>query len=108
MKEGFKFSHWGMPTNEEKPGMTYLADIKVAISDFAASPYAIEWLKFDADSPMPKLIQSTGHVAFEVDSLADAMAGQKVLVEPFPVGDNLTCAFIEGDGFAVELMEFKK
>ena len=107
MKEGFKFSHWGVPTSEEKAGMTYLDGIKTAITDFAASPYAIEWLKFDADSPMPKLIQSMPHVAFEVKSIADAMANQKVLVEPFPVGDNLTCAFIEGDGFAVELMEFK-
>lgn len=108
MKEGLKFNHWGIPTAETKPGMTYLDGIKTAITDFAASPHAVEWLKFDADSPMPTLIRTMPHIACEVEDMAAAMAGEKVLVEPFPVGDNLTCAFIEGDGFAVELMEFKK
>ena len=63
MKDGYKFSHWGVPTQEEKDGMTYLADIKTAITDFAASPFAIEWLRFDDDSPMPELIQKMPHVA---------------------------------------------
>ena len=108
MRDGYKFSHWGVPTPEEKEGMTYLEDIKTAITDFAASPFAIEWLKFDADSPMPELIQKMPHVAFVVDDIQAALKDEKVIVEPFPVGDNLTCAFIDGGGFAVELMEFKK
>lgn len=108
MKEGYKFSHWGMPTKEEKPGMTYIEGIKTAITDFAASPFAIEWLKFDDDCPLPKLLQTTAHIAFVVDDLDAALKGEKVIVEPFPVGDSLTCAFIDGDGFAVELMMFKK
>lgn len=107
MKEGYKFSHWGMPTQEEKPGMTYIEGIKTAITDFAASPFAIEWLKFDADTPMPKLLQTTAHVAFVVDNLEEALKDETVIVPPFPVGDSLTCAFIDGGGFAVELMEFK-
>ena len=107
MKEGCTFSHWGIPTTEEKPGMTYIEGIKTAITDFAASPFAVEWLKFDADCTMPKLIQQMPHVAFIVKDMTAALAGEKVIVDPFPVGDNLVCAFIEGDGFAVELMQFK-
>ena len=108
MKDGYQFSHWGVPTQEEKPGMTYLEGIKTAITDFAASPYAIEWLKFDDDTPMPKILQTMPHVAFVVEDMNAALEGEKVIVEPFPVGDSLTCAFIDGGGFGVELMAFKK
>ena len=108
MKDGYTFSHWGVPTSEEKEGMTYIEGIKTAITDFAASPFAIEWLKFDADSPMPELVQKVAHVAFVVESMEEALKDEKVIVAPFPVGENLTCAFIDGGGFAVELMEFKK
>ncbi len=108
MKDGYKFSHWGVPTQEKKDGMAYVEGIKTWITDFAASPYAIEWLKFEPGSCMPELVQTMPHAAFVVESLADALNGEKVIVEPFPVGENLTCAFIDGGGFSVELMEFKK
>ena len=106
MKDGYKFSHWGVPTKEERGDDLPRVD-KRAITDFAASPFAIEWLKFDDDTPMPKLLQTMPHVAFVVEDLKAALAGEKVIVEPFPVGDILTCAFIDGGGFGVELMEFK-
>ena len=57
---------------------------------------------------MHELVQKMPHVAYEVENLNEALADQKVIVPPFPVGENLTCAFIDGGGFSVELMEFKK
>ncbi|MBR2692579.1 MAG: hypothetical protein IKE69_00050 [Thermoguttaceae bacterium] len=108
MRDGYKFSHWGVPTQEKKDGMVYVEGIKTWITDFAQNPYAIEWLRFEADSPMHELVQKMPHVAYEVENLNEALADQKVIVPPFPVGENLTCAFIDGGGFSVELMEFKK
>ena len=57
---------------------------------------------------MPELIQKVAHIAYEVDDLAAELAGAKVLVEPMPGGENLTIAFIEEEGIALELMQFDK
>lgn len=108
MKKGLKFSHFGVPTTDKSRTGTYLEGAKVWINDFNDDPYAVEWLCFEDGSPFPELIQKVAHVAYEVDDLVEAMKGAEVLVAPFPVGDNLTCAFIAADGHAVELMEFKK
>ena len=45
MRDGYKFSHWGVPTQEKKDGMVYVEGIKTWITDFAQNPYAIEWLR---------------------------------------------------------------
>ena len=107
MKAGLKFNHWGIPTKDRMPPM-YFEGGKVHLNDFSTDDYAVEWLNFEEGSPMPELIQKMPHIAFEVENLAEALKGEKVLVEPFAGGENMTCAFIEGDGFAVELIEFKK
>lgn len=57
---------------------------------------------------MPPIIQTTAHIAYEVDSLDEELRGAKVLVEPFEGGEGLTCAFVEEEGLAIELMEFAK
>ena len=43
-----------------------------------------------------------------VDNLEEELKGAKVLVEPMPGGENLTIAFIEEEGIALELMYFEK
>ena len=68
-------------------------------------PFAVEWLKFDADSEFQDILQKRAHVAYECDDLEEAMKGYKVLVEPFEAGPGLRCAFIEADGYGVELMQ---
>lgn len=108
MKPGYKFNHFGIPAADNSRAPMYAAPLKVWLSDFNADPFRCEWLHFEEGSTFPELIQKTAHVAYEVPSLADALVGEKVLVEPFPGGENLMCAFIEADGYAVELMEFKK
>lgn len=108
MKPGFKFNHFGIPAPDKSRTPIYAEPLKLWLSEISADPYCCEWLYFEDGSPFPELIQKTAHVAYEVDSIAEAAKGEKIIVEPFPVGDNLTCAFIEGNGYAVELMEFKK
>lgn len=68
----------------------------------------IEFLRFEEGSWMPELIQKTAHIAYEVDNLEEELKGAKVLVEPMPGGENLTIAFIEEEGIALELMYFEK
>jgi len=100
-----KFNHVGIPTTQVRPGETYLEGGKVYITAIDASPYAIEWLRFEADSPMPDLLKTTAHVAFEVPNLEAAMAGKQVLLEPFSPMPGLRVAFIVDDGAPIEYMQ---
>lgn len=100
-----RYAHLGIPTKEEKKWSAYLPDLKVHISDPADSPFKIEWLKFEAGSPMPEIIRTTTHIAFEVDDLEKELQGREVLIPPFDASPTLRCAFIVQEGLAVELVQ---
>ena len=75
-----------------------------------ASPYNVEWLRFEPDSPVSGPLREEPHVAYRVDDLSDALEGHTVLAEPFdPTGRGdgfLRVAFVLVDGAVVELMEY--
>ena len=100
-----KFNHVGIPTTQVRPDETYLDGGKLYITAIEASPYAIEWLRFEADSPMPVLLKTQPHVAFEVENLEAAMAGKQTLLEPFSPMPGLRVGFIVEDGAAIEFMQ---
>lgn len=103
-----KINHIGILTNESQEGENYIESLKVWITDFNKSENRIEYLRFEEGSTMPKIIQEKSHIAYEVESLEDALKGKNVIVPPFEAGENLICAFIEEEGIAIELMEFEK
>ena len=105
-----RYVHTGMPTTEEKNWSGYVAELGVHFVDPSTEPFKIEWLKFDADSPMDKAIQTKPHVAYQVDDLntavADAAAqGKKVLLAPMSPLPGLLLAYIDHDGVIVELSQ---
>lgn len=102
-----KYHHLGIPTTEKKPGEKYLPDLKMYVSGYEESPYGIEWMRFEADSPVPDLVKTIPHVAFEVDDLPNALEGQKVIIPPNSPSAGITVAFIEHNGAPVELLEIK-
>jgi hypothetical protein len=107
MKMKKTFNHVGIPTTESKKGENYSADMKLFITDFAESEHNIEWLRFDADCGMPKEIQEQTHVAYVVENLEEAIAGQKVILDPCSISDTLRIAFIvDAEGCPIEFMEF--
>ena len=103
-----EFHHVGIPTQEVKPDETYLEGANLYITDVEATPYKIEFLRFEDGSPMPELIQKSAHVAFMVDDLESALEGQKILLDPMSPMEGLTIAFIETQGAPVELMQLDK
>jgi len=103
-----KYDHIGIPTTENKQWANYVEAGKVHITDSTKDPYGIEWLKFDAGSPMHELIQNVAHIGFEVENLDAALRGAKVIVEPFDAMEGVRCAFIDHDGAPVELIQRKK
>lgn len=101
-----KFNHVGIPTTVEHKGETFAEDLGVYLTDFTQSENSIEWLRFIDNSTMPKELQKTAHIAYEVDDLESAMAGKKVLMEPFNASDSLRIAFVMEDEAPIELMQF--
>jgi len=101
------FMHFGVPTSTKMDGMAYLEGGKVWYTDPETSPYKIEFLYFEPDSPMPEPLKTKCHAAFLVDDLDAAVAGQNVVVEPLEVGQGLRIAFIFQDAALIELMEQK-
>jgi hypothetical protein len=100
--------HIGVPIRVVQPEENYVDGLKVYLTDISKSPNRIEFLRFVEGSPLPEVIQTTTHIAYEVPDLDEALKGQKVLVEPFRGGEGLMCAFIEEEGIALELMCFDK
>ncbi len=100
-----KFDHIGVPTKTEHEWSAYLEASKLHVSDYSKDPFRVEWLKFEAGSPMPKELQENTHVAFEVDDLDAELAGKDILIEPFVPMPGVRCAFILHHGLPVELVQ---
>jgi len=103
-----EFHHIGIPTKSQQPNEIHLAPSKLFITDAMQSEHRIEWLRFEPECPMPALLQTVAHVAYKVDSLDEALAGRKVIVQPFAPMEGLRVAFIDDGGAPVEFLEFKK
>ena len=101
------FQHFGVPTRAKSPGETYMAAMKLYLTDPAKHPYSIEFLRFEPGSPLPKAIQTTPHVAYSVPNLEAAIKGKQVVLEPTPVGEDMRIAFIKDGDALIEVMEIK-
>jgi len=107
-RQGWRYHHIGIPTNVPRAGEIYLEQFGLYVSGFPTSPYGIEWMRFDAGSPLHPLIKSLPHVAFEVDDLDSALIGQQVISPPSSPSDGVRAAMIVVDGAPVELIWFRK
>lgn len=103
-----KYHHLGIPTTQRRSGERYLADYGMYVSGYETSPYGIEWMRFDADSPIPELVQRVPHVAFEVEDLDRELEGKEILIEPNSPSPGIRVAFIVDDGAPVELLEMER
>ena len=102
----WKYHHVGIPTTIARPGETYLERFKVYCTDHESNPFGIQWMRYERDSPLPELVKTVPHVAFEVDDLREALVGRKILIEPNSPSDGVIVAFVEDGGAPVELLQF--
>lgn len=100
-----KYHHIGIPTDQAREDEYYLEEFKMYVSGYEDSPYGIEWMRFEADCPLPELVQTIPHIAFEVDNLMEAIQGKEILIEPNSPSEGVLVAFIIEDGAPVELLE---
>jgi len=105
---GWKFHHIGIPSNQERPDEKYLLQFKFFVSGFYTSPFGIEWMRFEKDSPIHPLVQTVPHIAFVVKNLDYELTHRnfKILTEPNSPSEGIRVAMIEHNGAPIELMEF--
>jgi hypothetical protein len=107
-RAGWRYHHLGIPTRIRRPGEKYLADFRMFVSGFETSPYGIEWMRFEENSPLPELVRTVPHIAFVVDNLEFALEGKSPLLGISPPSEGVRVAMIAENGAPVELMEFRK
>ncbi len=103
-----RYHHLGIPTDQQHPDEEYLAEFRCWVRGYEESPYGIEWMRFAPDCPLPELIRTVPHIAFEVDDLEASIAGEEILIEPNSPGPGVRVAFIVSNGAPVEFLEFEK
>ena len=103
-----KYHHMGIPTVERHPGETYLEKFGMFCTDHERNPFGIQWMRFEKDSPLPDIVKTLPHVAFEVDDLDGAIEGHKILIEPNSPSEGVVVAFVVCVGVPVEFLEFQK
>ena len=109
-KWGWKYHHLGIPTKIEMPNERFLPQFGFYVSGFETSPFGVEWMRFEKDSPILQTIQTVPHLAFEVENLDYELANRnlKVITEPNPPMEGIRVAMIEHNGAPIELIEFEK
>jgi hypothetical protein len=104
----FKYHHVGIPTAKSIPGEVYLEKYKVYHSGFESSEFGIEWMRYEDGCPLPEIVKTVPHVAFEVADIYEAIKGRKVIIEPNSPSEGNIVAFVEENGAPIELIQIQK
>jgi hypothetical protein len=102
-----EFHHFGVPTDAKGTGETFIEGGKVHVTDPESHPFRVEFLRFEADTPMPDIVRTQPHAAFLVPSIDEALKGQNVVIQPFDATETLRVAFIKDGDALIEVMEMK-
>ncbi len=103
---GMQYHHVGIPTTIPRPGEVHVPHLKLYVVPYDTNPYGIEWIRFEPDADTPEIVKTIPHVAFVVDNLEAAIAGQDLLIPPTSPSDGVRVAFVRVNGAPVEFLEF--
>lgn len=108
LKNGWRYHHVGVPTKEAGPGEQYLPEYKMYVRGFGTSPYGVEWMRFEPDSPLHEIIRTVPHVAFEVDDIEKEVQGKVLLCPIASPSAGVRSAMFVHEGAPVELLQFDR
>jgi hypothetical protein len=103
-----KYHHIGIPTQKIQDKETYLEKYKLFCTDHTSNPYGIQWMRYEASSPLPEVVKTVPHVAFEVEDLDMALEGKNVIIAPNSPSAGVKVAFIMEDGAPIEFIEYQE
>jgi hypothetical protein len=101
-----KYHHLGIPTTTPRPDEVYLEKFKTYCTDHESNPFGIQWMRYEPGCPLPEIVKTVPHVAFEVEDLYAALAGHGILIEPNSLLEGVLVAFVLVDGAPVEFLQF--
>jgi len=108
MNGNLRYHHIGIPVKEPVDGEVYLKDYKLHHFGYEGSEFGIELMRYDEDCPLPEIVKTRPHVAFEVEDLAKALEGRRVIIEPNSPSEGVLVAFVEENGMPVELIQTQR
>jgi hypothetical protein len=103
--KGLRYHHIGIPTIHPRDGEEYVPEYKLYHQGYDDSPFRIEWMRYESDCPLPELVKTVPHIAFEVDDLCQEIEGKHVIIEPNSPSEGVMVAFIEENGAPIELIQ---
>lgn len=102
-----RYHHFGIPNPTPRADETFLEELGMYVSGYGGSEFGVEWMRFTEDSPLPELVRTVPHVAFEVPELEDALAGREVLIPPNSPSEGVRVAFVVENGAPIEFLEIE-
>lgn len=102
-----RYHHLGIPSEEPRAKELFLPEFGMYVTSHDDSPFRIEWMRFTDDSPLPELVRTVPHVAFQVDDIQASLEGHDLLIPPNSPSPGVSVAFIVWDGAPVEFLEFR-
>lgn len=106
------FDHVGVFTTEPQPDEIWIAASEVWITNPRQHPLRIEYLRAKTPPQVPPdrvglwKLWNRPHVAYRVEDLRAAIAGEDVVLGPFWPGDFVEVAFVHKHGAIVEYMQY--
>jgi hypothetical protein len=100
----YHFHHTGIPTTEVREGEMFSPSAGMYTTDNPGR-FRIQWHRFTPESPLHPLLRTLPHVAFKVDDLEAAIAGEEVILGPYEPIDDYRVAVINDGGVPVELIQ---
>jgi hypothetical protein len=107
------FDHIGIITTTPQPGESWVADSEVWVTNPRLHPNRIEYVRPKAMPTIPP--EQVGrwklwhwpHVAYRVENLQQAIAGEEVVLGPFLPAEFVEVAFIHKNGVILEYMQYR-
>lgn len=109
-----QFDHIGIVSLEPHAGESWVQFSKVWVTNPRLHPQRIEYIR---PAEIPEVdpanlglwkLWHLPHVAYRVDSLEQAMAGQEVIFGPFEPGDFGRVVFVHHEGAVIEYLEYSR
>ena len=100
----YVFHHFGIPLQDGDTAGKFSASAGMYTSDNPGK-FRLQWHRFTDESPLHPLLKTVPHVAFKVSSLAEAIAGETVILRPYEPIDDYRVAVIDDGGVPIELIE---
>ena len=103
-----KYHHLGIPTKDKLKDEVHIKHLKMYVSGYGESSYGVEWVRYEDDADFPDIVKNIPHVAFEVESIEEAIKGRNVIIKPNSPSPGVAVAFIEDNGAPVEFLQIDR